>query len=151
MKKNLIVLIIVISLLGCKKKTETPQLEVTLTNIAGTYRITAHTSVTAGITQDLFNGGTIGGMAYESIYEPCVKDDTYTFSTNGNLTRAEGATTCNPTNADTMPFSVNTAAKTITIDGTTGNVINLTSAAFQVTGTETISGISSTHTITYTK
>jgi hypothetical protein len=156
MKKILFIAIAIGTLGSCKKKDDAPQLEVTAANIAGTYRMTAHIDLEDGVTYDRFNGGNIAGVPYSSNYETCEKDDILTFTAAGNVTSAEGATSCTPpTPSFTFPFTVNTAAKTITITafGQTevGTVKSLTAQSLVIENTETSGGVSTVSTITYTK
>jgi hypothetical protein len=68
MKKFLVIALAIGTIVGCKKKDETPaQLDVTLANIAGTYKITGDVSVYNGITLDNLNGSTIAGQAIPGI------------------------------------------------------------------------------------
>lgn len=136
---------------SCKKNDEAAQLEVTAANIAGVYKITADVEVEGGVTYDRFNGGTIGGLAYQSDYEACEKDDTFTFTTT-TVTNAEGATSCSPaTSSVSAPYTVNTSAKTLTAFGLTGTIKSLTSNTMVIEYTSSFMGVTSVQTKTFSK
>jgi hypothetical protein len=140
---------------ACKKSDDAPsQLDVTMANIAGVYRLTGVISVEGGLTYDRFNGGTIGGMAYPSDYENCEKDDTFTFTASGNVTSAEGATSCiPPTASQTATYTVQTSTKTLSIPlfGLTGNIESLTSAGMVFKQTTTSGGLTIVETYTFSR
>ena len=160
MKKILMMMAVATTMFtACKKSDDAPpaQLDVTMANIAGTYKITAdQTSGTyAGQTGtiDNFNGGN-GVQGYAA----CEKDDTFTFTAAGNASNAEGATSCSPaTTASTNPYILNTTTKAINFPsnigqgGVSGTVTSLTAGGFVVTETMTNSGVTYTNTTTFTK
>lgn len=136
---------------ACKKNDEAAQLDVTTTNIAGVYKITADVEVEGGVTFDRFNGGTISGVAYTSDYETCEKDDTFTFTTT-TVTNAEGATSCSPaTTSVSAPYTVNTSAKTLTALGITGTITSLTANTMVIQYTSTFMGVTNVQTKTFSK
>ena len=152
MKKLVVIALAIGALSSCKKNDEAAQLEVTAANIAGVYKLTADIDVKGGVTYDRFNGGTNGGVAYPSDYETCEKDDTYTFTATGNVTSAEGATSCTPpTSPLSFSYTVNTAAKTIIILGQAATVKSLTSTTMVVESSSTSGSVVTVNTLTYSK
>jgi hypothetical protein len=149
MRKLLILALAFVAITGCKKNDDTPtevSLEVTANNVAGTYKITAATASVAGITQDIFNNN--------SFFDACDKDDTYTLtaatSTSGAYNVTDAGVQCAPSNTATGTYSLNTAAKTITINGQTGNITTLTATKL-VVSQPNFMGSSFTVTVTYTR
>ena len=153
MKKLLVIALAIGALSSCKKSDNaSAQLEVTAANIAGVYKLTADVDVKNGVTFDRFNGGTNGGVSYPSDYETCEKDDTYTFTVAGNLTTAEGATSCTPpTSPVSFSYTVNTAAKTISILGQVATIKSLTTSTMVVESTSTSGTATTVNTLTYSK
>jgi hypothetical protein len=153
MKKLLVIAIAIGTLASCKKKDETPaQLDVTVANIAGAYKLTGEIEKIGNNNFDRFNGGSMNGLTYPSDYDACEKDDVYTISLASILSISEGATSCTPPNSEPpLDFTVNTAAKTITIMGEIATVKSLTSKTMVVEISESSNGVTSTITFTYTK
>ena len=154
MKKFLVIALAIGSIVGCKKKDDTPaQLEVTAANIAGVYKITAETEVINNVSFDRYNGGTIGGQTYAAEYETCEKDDTFTFTAT-NVTSSEGATSCTPpTPSLNATYVVQTSSKTLSIPsfGISGTIESLTATGMVLKSTETSGGITSVTTTTFSK
>jgi hypothetical protein len=121
MKKFLILFIALTAFLACKKSSTdtTTSLDVTIANIAGTYKITAATSSIGGTSIDVYNNA--------SVFPACSKDDIYVFNSNGTYTITDAGVVCSPSNTISGSYSVNTAAKTITVGTQTYTVVSLTS------------------------
>jgi len=127
MRVLIAVLVVFFSFVGCKKSSGDTQtsLDVTAANIAGTYKITAATSTIAGATTDVYNNA--------SLFPVCLKDDIYVFNANNTYTITDGAVVCSPTTTTSGTYSVNSAAKTITIGTQTYTVVSLTNTAIVFT------------------
>lgn len=154
MKKFLVIALAIGTIVGCKKKDDSPaQLEVTAANIAGVYKITGETDEISGQSFDRFNGGTIAGVAYPSEYPTCEKDDTFTFTAT-TVTNAEGATSCTPPSTSlTANYTIQSSSKTLSVPsfGLSGVVESLTATGMVLTSTTTTSGITVVNKITFTK
>lgn len=144
MKKILTLALAFIAITSCKKDNETTEtsLEVTANNVAGTYKITAATATIAGTNQDILNNN--------SFFEACDRDDTYTLTAAGVYTVTDAGVQCSPNNNATGTYSINTAAKTITINGQTGNITTLTATKL-VVSQPNFAGTGATVTMTYTR
>lgn len=144
MRKLILLTFVLIAVTACKKKSTdtTVSLDVTMANIAGTYKITAATATQSGITVDVYNNA--------SVFPPCNKDDIYVFSASGTYTITDAGVTCSPPSNFSGTYSVNTSAKTITLNGQVCNVISLTSSA-AVVAQPNFMGSSATVTATYTR
>src|SRR3954464_2907405 len=120
MKKLFILFLALTAFLGCKKNSTdtTVSLDVTTTNIAGTYKITAATASVGGLSTDVYNN--------PSVFPVCSKDDIYVFNSNGTYTITDAGVVCSPSNSISGNYSVNTAAKTITVGTQTYTVVSLT-------------------------
>lgn len=150
MKKLLFIFATAFVFIGCEKKDDdpvVPSLEVTTNNMVGVYKITAVTANQAGFSVDVFN----------SYFDPCEKDDTYTLtattSTTGGYNVTDAGTTCTPPTTMSGTYSVNTAAKTLTINTSTAqtaDVVSLT-ATTMVLSQANFQGSGVTVKITYTK
>jgi hypothetical protein len=129
MKKLLLVFFALIAFFACKKSSTdtTVSLDVTAANIAGTYKITAATTSIGGITTDVYNNA--------SVFPVCSKDDIYVFNANGTYTITDAGVVCTPSNTFSGSYTVNTAAKTITIGTQTYTVVSLTNTAAVLTQT----------------
>lgn len=146
MKRTLLPSLVLLSLfISCKKKEASTdvELDVTLANVAGSYKITAAKLTTLGTTQDIYND--------PMYFDLCEKDDIIRFTTSGTYTITDLGTMCNPPNNDAGVYSVNTTAKTITVDGETGNVKSLTATKLIVEQTMGTGVSASSITVTYTK
>ncbi len=148
MKKILTLALAFIAITSCKKDNDPAQasLEVTANNVAGTYKITAATASVGTASQDIFNNN--------SFFDACDRDDTYTLtavtSTSGAYNVTDAGVQCSPNNTATGTYSLNTAAKTITINGQTGNITTLTATTLVVSQSNFMnSGF--TVTVTYTR
>lgn len=131
---------------GCDKNDDDDviSLEVTMANIAGNYKITAVTmTVGTSPAADIFNN--------PSFYPVCEKDDILNFNTSGVLTVTDAGVACTPSSADVEAYSVNTAAKTITVAGETMTVTTLTSTKMVVQQPDFQGTAGATATITLTR
>lgn len=149
MKKILVMALAIGSFTACKKSDDSPaQLDVTMANIAGTWKITSESTNVGGTSVDLFNN--------TSFYAVCEKDDTYVFTTGGNVTNNDAGTSCSPiTTSTTSAFTVNASTKAINIPsnvgqtgGYNGTVKSLTASAMTVERVSTIPGTTMTETTT---
>lgn len=130
---------------SCDKNddTATASLDVTMANIAGSYKITAATMTSGGVTADIFNNN--------SFFAACDRDDVYGFTSTGGYTVTDAGVQCSPANTDAGTYTVNTAAKTITIDGETWNVTSLTSSQMVATQSNFMGTTGATGTVTFTR
>lgn len=156
MKKLLVIALAIGALASCKKSDDTPaQLEVTLANVAGVYKLTGSVEVIGGVSYDRYNGGTTSaGLSYTSDYQNCEKDDTFTFTATGTVSTAEGATSCTPpTSSLTSSYTVQTSTKTISIPllGLGGTIESLTSAQMVLKETSASGGVTTVHTYTFSR
>jgi len=102
-------------------------------------------------------GSTIAVNAYDTI-PACVKDNFYIFASGGSVTIDEGASKCDPSDAQTTTgnwqlLNNNTQIKTIdpvTGQSTTAAVVTLTSSKLVLQDTITFSGITVNGTLTLT-
>lgn len=140
MKKIVLIFAAIVALNSCKKEDTNAEVsqDLTLANVAGSYKMTAASITTNGTSVDIFNN--------PNYYEACEKDDVTTFTTSGTYTIADAGTKCSPTTDDTGTYSVNTTAKTMTVDGSTMTVETFTNK--KIVFSETISGVKYSYTIT---
>ncbi len=107
MKKTTIIVLSVFILFSCKKKNEN-NCTITAAAIAGPYKITAATykaNATAAET-DYFN----------FLFEPCERDDVYTFNAAGTYQLADVGIICTPSGRDNGTWSLS-GTTVMTIDG----------------------------------
>lgn len=107
MKKTTIIIIFLSILFSCKKKNEN-NCTITAAAIAGSYKITAatyKTNATATET-DYFN----------ILFEPCERDDVYTFNAAGTYQLADVGMICTPSGSDNGTWSLS-GTTVMTIDG----------------------------------
>ena len=152
MKKLLVIALAIGALSSCKKSDDgAAQLEVTAANMVGVYKITGDVEVANGVTYDRYNGGSISGVAYAG-YDACEKDDTFTFTAT-TVTNSEGAISCSPaTTTATVPYTVTTSTKAISIPFViSGTVKSLTAASLVIESTSTSGSITTVKTVTLTK
>jgi len=144
MKQFLILVLALSAFTSCKKDNDTSEtsLEVTGNNVAGTYKITAATASIGGANSDVFNN--------PSGFVECDRDDNCTLTAAGGYTVTDAGVQCSPNNNATGTYSVNTAAKTITINGQTGNITTLTATKLVVSQPNFMSS-GFTVTVTYTR
>lgn len=155
MKKitNLFAITILLSglmgLIGCKKDSKTDLLT------DHSWKITAST-VTPGI-EDPFTGNLVTNLYDWAFISPdCVKDDFYTFKTDGNMILDEGATKCDATDPQTTTstWAFNNSETIITVtdsdgDATDVTLTELTEDKMVITYTEAIDNVVYTFTQTY--
>ena len=155
MKKLFVISSALLMFASCKKNDDaSAQLEVTMANVAGLYKITGDITVEGAVTYDNFNGGATGAPSYPSDYDVCEKDDTYNFIVSGTVTKAEGATSCTPPSPSvSSSYVVQTSSKLINIPsfGLSGTIESLTSSTLVIKETSTVGGMVSVHTVTLSK
>ncbi len=106
MKKTTIILLSAFILFSCKKNENNCTTSVAA--IAGSYKITAATykaSATAAETD-----------YYNILFEPCERDDVYTFTAAGTYQLADVGMICTPSGSDNGTWSL-TGTTVMTIDG----------------------------------
>jgi hypothetical protein len=129
---------------GCDKNDDTTaSLDVTMANVAGNYKITAATMSSGGGSVDIFNNATF--------FDVCDRDDVYGFTASGNYTVTDAGVQCSPANTDAGTYTVNTGAKTITIDGEIWTVTSLTSSRMVATQSNFMGSAGATGTVTFTR
>mgnify|MGYP000019278394 CR=1 FL=1 len=131
MKKLSILSLLALLILGsCKKDTPTSATcTYNTASVIGTYKTTSFLYKADAATPevDLFPS-----------YPDCEKDDLLTFNSNGTYTVSEGATSCNPTNADSGTWSV--SGNNMIVDSTTAEIQNFSCAGFKVKLTDAVTG-----------
>ena len=87
MRQFLAMLVIIFLWSSCSKENDSCPL--TINNLPGTYQVTSITykSSPSGTEQDIL-----------ASYEPCLRDDYYTFLSNGSYEYEDAGTTCSPIN-----------------------------------------------------
>lgn len=110
-KINLFVLILVVSVLSCKKEKSSASCEKSMATIAGSYKTLAMTYKTnsAAAEQDIF-----------ATLETCEKDDIVVLSANGDADYRDAGVTCTPNGNYNSDWSTN--GNNITMDGTVGTI-----------------------------
>jgi hypothetical protein len=97
---------------GCKKNDDTVEsLPFTMVNIAGTYTVTDETTAS----------GSLSANSYATNYDPCERDDTYTFSNTGTFVYTDAGTKCSPPSLP-VNSTYSLSGNVITIIGATGAV-----------------------------
>jgi hypothetical protein len=82
----------------------------------------------------------------------CAKDDIYEFKANNTFEITEGATKCNPANPQIISsgaYSISSDSKTLTWDGDTYNIVELSASTLKITNAFTNGGNNYTDTQTY--
>ncbi len=131
----LLMLVMVASVLSCKKSEPTPA-PTPAQKIVGKYKITAATSTTNGVVKD--------DLASRPA---CAADDIREFTTDGKFIRSEGATSCTPPSSTvTASYALSADGKTLTLTGTSSSgvteteiytVVELTDSILKITFTRT--------------
>lgn len=128
-------------LTSCGKDDEDKS-EVTMENVAGTYKVQSATVQmgTGGPTMDI-----VAQM------DACERDDTQTLNVNGTYTTADAGTQCNPpTPPDSGTWSL-PSTTTITMDGETYTITSFDGDKLSVSQTYTDQGITYTVNMTLDK
>ena len=139
MKKLSILSLLALLILGsCKKDTPSTSCTYNTASVLGSYKSTSFLYKANAATPevDLFPS-----------YPDCQKDDLLIFNSNGTYTLSEGATSCNPSNADSGTWSI--SGNNMILDGETVEIQNFSCSGFKVKTTDIISG--ETFTITLAK
>ena len=138
MKKALICLSFIVSIIGCKKDDPVnPNLPVTLANIAGNYKMT---DVTIASTSS---------SVYSTFVPACERDDTYAFAASGAVIRTDAGAVCSPNTSASGTFSL--TGSTITFLGNTYTVESLTNTNFVVSNNIMFGGATYKALITFTR
>ncbi|MBS1761502.1 MAG: lipocalin family protein [Bacteroidetes bacterium] len=125
---------------GCKKDKDEDVCALSSASFAGSYKITgATTQMGSGTETDI----------YTSLYEPCERDDVYTFNTNGTYTLTDAGVVCDPPNTDAGTWAI--SGNTVTIDGDNANISNFTCSGFTVVASYTDAGITVTNRIKFSR
>ena len=122
MKRHFIVLIAcgLLSTIACKKSNSTPP-PLTKENVAGAYKFTAEvTTATDNTSTDVY-----------SQYQPCVKDDIWTFNTDNSFVVTDAGVVCDPSDGWTGSWSLD--GENITLAGMNGTVTKWDGSTFEVT------------------
>jgi hypothetical protein len=131
MKKLSILSLLALLILGsCKKDTpSSTTCTYNTASVLGSYKTTSLLYKADAVTpeEELF-----------SLYPDCQKDDLLTFNSNGTYTVSEGATSCNPTNADSGTWSV--SGNNMILDGETVEIQNFSCSSFKVKLTDAVTG-----------
>lgn len=114
MKKSLIIVVLFGFLFSCKKTgTEDTvvdtNLDITVANLVGTYKMSGATVTNNGVTTDAFNTG--------NYIDACIKDDIISYTASGGYSIQDLGTKCNPTSAVTAG-SYTLVSSTLTLNGT---------------------------------
>ena len=121
---------------SCKKDTPSTSCTYNTASVLGSYKTTSFLYKADAATPevDLFPS-----------YPNCQKDDLLTFNSNGTYTLSEGATSCNPSNADSGTWSI--SGNNMILDGETVEIQNFSCSGFKVKTTDITSGESFTITL----
>ena len=105
MKKTIVFLFCVVLLFSCKKNPV--ECNTNVTSVSGSYKITAMTykETPASPEVDFFTPN----------FDPCQRDDTYTFNANGTYIRTDVALVCNPSGGENGTWAL--SGNAMTIDG----------------------------------
>lgn len=140
MKKIIIAVIVMAAIVSCKKNETTnasANITVSLSNIAGNWKVTDATFTQAGSS---------AAVNTYSSYPVCNKDDIFNFTAAGNYTITDAGTVCSPTSASAGTFTLvgdslkygTTAAKVEVLTATT--MVTASNVTTVVLGT-TVSGV----------
>jgi len=105
---------------GCKKSQDAPPPPITVENLAGAYKIIADVTTTDGVSTD----------GYAS-YQPCAKDDIWTFNTDNSLVVTDAGVVCDP--SDSWSNSWSLEGTTITVAGQSGTVTKFDGSIMEIT------------------
>jgi hypothetical protein len=120
MKKLLVIALAIGTIVGCKKKDDSPaQLDVTAANIAGNYAVTGEITTTDGVAINTFDA---------SYPNPCDKQNTYAYSQSGSVIMTDGCTGLAQSDSYTISGNklIFNGADYTTISSLTANNLELT-------------------------
>lgn len=127
MKKILVILITVAVANSCTKdsgdSTITP-LDITMKNVAGSYKVTAATLAATGTSVDVFYN--------DNFFKACNRDDIYKFADTGSYTITDAGMTCNPSTSFSGSYAINAASKKIAIDNDSFIVVTLNATKMEL-------------------
>jgi hypothetical protein len=118
MKKIIILCIGAILLLGSCRKKKPKVCDVSVTAIAGNYKISKIETVIAGVTRDVTN---------DLLDIVCERDDIYQLKADKTAVYLDAGTACSPSGAKTGTWDVVAGAFTVTLAGDaviSGTVVN---------------------------
>lgn len=121
MKKICLFLIVApILFLSCKKNNDNPTCDLTVANLAGTYKLTSIRYKPAGGTESEVIG----------ILPACKLDDLTTLKTDGNFTYQDAGVVCSPNGS--YPGNWSLSGNTINLEGVPGTIegFNCTTLVF---------------------
>jgi len=125
MKKTSILIILSIFLFAaCNKKDKVMSKTDILTS--GTWKITA-------LVEDNDGNGSYETDAY-ALFQPCTKDDYYTFKSGGQLEMNEGPSKCDPADpqTDNVSWQFTSNETKINVDGTEYDIDALNNSTFRI-------------------
>jgi hypothetical protein len=129
MKKTFLLVCAIAVFASCKKNDDDTEvtLDISVTNIVGSYKIASVTLLAGGTSRDVLNDNTF--------FEACERDDVTAFASNGTYTITDAGVVCTPPTTDNGAYSVNVTTKTITIDGEVMKIESLTNKKIVVSKT----------------
>src|SRR5690349_3180199 len=98
---------------SCKKDKQDEPVTPTKENLTGTYKMTAFTMASSGVSTDLFNN--------DNVTPACQRDDIYHLNADNSYAVEDAGTVCSPDDNSTGTWSLETST-TINIDGEVGTV-----------------------------
>jgi hypothetical protein len=113
--------------LACKKESKTSNTDLIT---SGNWKLSA---ITVNPGYDYNGDGTIDTDIY-ALYEPCEKDDYYTFKKNGTMEINEGSSKCDPSSpqVSTVDWQFANNEKSIIIDGEQATIVEISANRLQL-------------------
>ena len=147
MKAVAVICVGVIGLLACRKDHHSKSKKELLTT--GSWHVTAYTIDPA---LDYNSDGTAETDIY-AIMDACIKDDHTTFFANGTAELDEGATKCQPYDAQTtsLTWSIDKEETRLEVQGIEYLIQSITETQMILKEIQVISDITYTHTVTFSQ
>lgn len=145
MKKTLLACLAIasLSLISCtKEEQEDVTFPITKENAAGTYTITSMMATVNGSAES---------SVFESAFEECQRDDSYTLSINGSYTINDEGTQCSNARVPQAGTWELKDSKTITIDGEERVIHSFDGSRLVVIANYSANGMTGTVKTTFTK
>lgn len=144
MKKTILALsVVALMFTACKKDEDAPaNVTPTVTNLPGTYIITAATVSSGGTSVNVFNNSD----ASMNWFEACDRDDQYKLNANMSYDVVDAGTACSPDNSYSGTWAL-PSSTSIDIDGNIGTIQSYNGKTLVVT--EDYGG--AIYTVTYQK